>query len=308
MVPPLLPTLLIVAVYAKCIYNPDMSSSEQFVHPTLARLPEPFVRSLVAADLLPADVAFRSQWLPQEIGVGNDKIIFNSDVLQQDILSTTGHIDPTEYYGSYLDPKAKPPACVTIRHPYKLRETVATSDTDWHLYGSYRSILAESGVRNVDAKARTSWHNLILTCLRNSGDTLDWAEKSNPLTISKKSHEGDWLRRQVATTVLRDDALLALADRLGHDTQDLNIRVNNKQFNALHVLLADNHPNQFMAKYADWHEATDDYNLAAIASMDVRSAKQYFADRAPWGRPSNRERGWLSSVFGQAANPDVYDT
>ena len=183
MVPPYLMRLpLIVAVYFRSSYNLYMNSRENFIHPTETHLPKPFVRSLVDANLLPQDISFRTHWLPAALFERSpySTQASASDVITQDILSRTGHMPQTEYYGNYLGPDAVPPACIRIRYHYKLREITSTNDKNWHLFDDYKNLLENSGVRYAEKLSYTTWLQLILASLNHTGTDLSWLEKANP--------------------------------------------------------------------------------------------------------------------------------
>lgn len=228
-----------------------MNSPESYVHPVESHLPKPFVKSLVDAELLPFDIAFRSQWIPYEITEPDGNRTLRSEILEQDILSATGHMEPSKYFDSYLSASAEPPACVTISYYQNAKDTIATAGPNWHAYTDYRQMLQRSDMRYVDGKAQTTWLRLILATLHENEETLDWVQKSDPGDIAKRNRAGGWLRNQIARTVIRDSAMLYLSDA-PYVVPDTILKVNSKTFDGLHILLARTHPELYEATYTEW--------------------------------------------------------
>ncbi|MFZ1484238.1 MAG: hypothetical protein WAS36_04470, partial [Candidatus Saccharimonadales bacterium] len=226
-----------------------MNSPETYVHPVESHLPRPFVKSLVDAELLPFDIAFRSQWIPYEITEPNGTRTLRSEILEQDILSVTGHMEPSKYFDSYLSASAEPPACVTISYYQNAKDTIASAGPNWHAYTDYRQLLQKSGMRYVDTKAQTTWLRLIHAMLYQADETLDWVQNSDPGDIAKRTHAGGWLRNQIARTVIRDSAMLYLSDA-PYVVPDTTFKVKTKTFDGLQILLARTHSDLYEETYA----------------------------------------------------------
>lgn len=236
-----------------------MTSPESFIHPTEARLPESFVRSLFDARLLPADFAFRTHWLPAALfdRGAYSKQPSASEVVTQDILSRTGHMPPTKLYDMYLGPTAVPPACIRISHRYDLRAITATSDKNWHMYTEYKHVLEDSRVRYAEKISHRTWLQLILASSHHNGTTLSWLEKANPGDLYKDTHDGVDMRRNIARTIIQDEELMYLADA-PHVVPDTTVRIKKLSFNALHILLASKHPAEYGEELQAWRQAVDE--------------------------------------------------
>jgi len=278
-----------------------MASIENYVHPRSCGLPPQFVESLVRDEMLPRDVAFRSLWLPHE-RIDRNKVVLRSEIIKQDILAATGRVEPTVYFDTYLSPSAEPPPCVTIEYPYKVRETVRTSSSTWHTYEDLRELVADSGAQHVDRRVTKIWHKLILEVLRGFDSDLQWPYRLNSADVHKRTHAGEWIRAQIARTVIEDTVLGEYASTLGENEEmmdDVAIRVKDKSFNGLHVLLANSHPDEYLETRREWEEATENNAYNLMKPMSASQALQYFTRRANRRKLTSRELGWVSGKFAQ---------
>jgi hypothetical protein len=259
-----------------------MGSIENYIHPESSGLPEVFVQSLVEDNMLPRDVAFRSQWLPYILVDSSEETVYSHSVLKDDILAATGRMPHTEFFDRYLSSKAPTPPCVEISRNYPIRALVATSDNDWHMFHDYRTHSINSDLAHPVVSARNGWHTLVLTALHRTNASLDWVKNCTFDDMYKKNRAGASIINSLAKTVIRDDVLLGIAleaEQTGRALPHDVIKIGKAIFSALQILLADNYPERYGRIYREWEEASYESTQAHVSSLTASGTYDYFSRR-----------------------------
>jgi hypothetical protein len=224
---------------------------------------------LVRGGKLPSDIALRSYWLPSNR---------RDEALEQDVLAALGIGDRSDEYDFYLGPEARSPDVVFI--PYSavtVKKVIEPSSEDWLSFYDLKKVMwpYSTGVSPLESKVRGAAYRLWATVVNHMspehGAQLEEIRMTpaEPATRAYSGRKEDRYRERLQRMIVKDASLFSLVE-ISPDSFNVpiaSVRVGKMTFNALELILADNHPQEYDNVYRTWSEAVLERDLEMNAPM-----------------------------------------